>query len=185
MQRFRKNNKLRIMCNSPRIMKFGSHQNISPRSGSSEMEPVTCQNGYQRRYYSWSDDKTYFANQIWYHFAIWVSKICISTVDILPDPEFIHAWSDTSRPLHHRQRNDWLSLRCCLPWRHQRVTWITCSPLWHSLIHRILKSSLPRTTTFFIATVSVAKDAAYWIVHAPFTSIVVFWHIGNVPTMIS
>ena len=112
--------------------------------------------------------KLTFTNQIWYHFAIWVSKICISTGNILLDPECIHAWSDTSRPLHHRQRNDRLSLRCCLPWRHQRVTWITCSPLWRTLIHRILKSSLPQNNTFFIATVSVAKDAAYWIVHAPF-----------------
>ena len=44
---------------------------------------------------------------------------------------------------------------------------------------------IAQNNTFFIATVSVAKDAAYWIVHAPFTSIVVFWHIGNVPPMIS
>ena len=41
-----------------------------------------------------------------------------------------------------------------------RVTWITCSPLWRSLIHRILKSFLPQNNTFFIATASVVKDAA-------------------------
>ena len=76
------------------------------------------------------------------------------------NPEFIHIWSDTSRPLRHRQRNDRLSLRCWLPWLHHGVTWITCSPLWRSLIHRILKSLLPQNNTFFIATVSVDKDAA-------------------------
>ena len=151
-------------------MKFSSHHDISPRSGSSEMESVTCQNGYRPfpqlfaqfymvwRYNSWSDDNTYFANQVWYHLAIWVSKICISTGDMLLDPEFIHTWSDTSRPLRHRQRNDRPSLRCCLPWRHHGVTWITCSPLWRSLIHRILKSLLPQNNTIFIATVSVVKD---------------------------
>ena len=111
-------------------------------------------------YQPWSDDNTYFAKQVWYHFAIWVSKICISTGNILLDPEFIHTWSDTSRPLRHRQRNDRPSLRCCLPWRHHRVTWITCSPLWRSLIHRILKSLLPQNNTYFIATASVVKDAA-------------------------
>ena len=52
------------------------------------------------------------------------------------------------------------TLRCCLPWRYHRVTWITCSSLWRSLIHRILKSLLPQNNTFFIATVSVVKDAA-------------------------
>ena len=46
MQLFGKN-KLRFMCNSPRIMKFSSHQIISSRSGSSEMESVTCQNGHR------------------------------------------------------------------------------------------------------------------------------------------
>ena len=76
------------------------------------------------------------------------------------DPEFIHTWSDTSRPLRHRQRNDRPSLRCCLLWRHHRVTWIMCSPLWRSLIHRFLKSLLPQNNTFFIATASVVKDAA-------------------------
>ena len=35
------------MCNSPGIMKFSSHQNTTPRSGSSKMESVTCQNGYR------------------------------------------------------------------------------------------------------------------------------------------
>ena len=160
MQRFRKSNKLRIMCNSPGIMKFSSHQNISPRSRSSEMESMTCQNDYRPftqlctqfcmawRYWSWSDDNTYFANQLWYHLAIWVSKICISTGDVLLDPEFIHTWSETSRPLRHRQWNDQLSLWCCLPWCHNRVTWITCSTLWRSLIHRILKSLLPQNNTF-------------------------------------
>ena len=112
------------------------------------------------RYQSWSDDNTYFVNQVWYHLALWVFKICISTWDILLDPEFIHTWSDTSRPLRHRQRNDRLPLRCCLPWRHHGVTWITCSPLWRALIHRILKSLLPQNNTFFIATASVVKDAA-------------------------
>ena len=35
------------MCNSLGIMKFSSRQNISrPRLESSEMESVTCQNGY-------------------------------------------------------------------------------------------------------------------------------------------
>ena len=43
MQLFRKSNKLQIMCHSPSIMKFSSHQNISPRSRSNEMESVTCQ----------------------------------------------------------------------------------------------------------------------------------------------
>ena len=43
MHLFRKNNNLRIMCNGPGIMKFSSHQNISPRSGSSEMGSVTYQ----------------------------------------------------------------------------------------------------------------------------------------------
>ena len=38
MQLFRKSNKLRIMCHSSGIMKFTSHQNISPRLRSSEME---------------------------------------------------------------------------------------------------------------------------------------------------
>ena len=47
MQLFRKSNKLRIMCNSPGIMTFSPYQNISPRSGSSEMDLVTCQNGYR------------------------------------------------------------------------------------------------------------------------------------------
>ena len=86
--------------------------------------------------------------------------MCISTGDIPLNPEFIHTWSDTCRPLRHRKRNDRPSLRCCLPWRHHRVTWITCSPLWRSLIHRILKSLLPQNNTFFIATLSVVKDAA-------------------------
>ena len=62
--------------------------------------------------------------------------------------------------LRHRQRNDRLSLRCCLPWRHRRVTWITCPPLWRYLIHRILKSLLPQNNTFFITTERVVKDAA-------------------------
>ena len=53
MQLFRKNNKLRIMCNSPGIMKFSSHQNISPCLGSSEMESVTCQNGYRSHNFAW------------------------------------------------------------------------------------------------------------------------------------
>ena len=140
------------------------------------MESVTCQNGYRPfpqlfaqycmvwHYQSWSDDNTYFANQVWYYLAMWVSKVCISTGDILLDPEFIHTWSDTSGPLRHWQRNcrfgDRLSLRCCLPWRHHRVTWITCSPLWRSLILRILKTLLPQNNTFFMATASVVKDAA-------------------------
>ena len=47
MQLFRKINKLRIMCNSPDIMKLSKHQNIFPRSGSSDLESVTCQNGYR------------------------------------------------------------------------------------------------------------------------------------------
>ena len=41
-------------------------------------------------------------------------------------------FSDTSRPLRHRQRSDRPSSRRCLPWRHHRVTWITWPPLWRS-----------------------------------------------------
>ena len=47
MQLFRKINKLRFMCNSPDIMKSSQHQDISSHSASSEMESVTCQNGYR------------------------------------------------------------------------------------------------------------------------------------------
>ena len=52
------------------------------------------------------------------------------------------------------------SIRHCLPWRHHRVTWITCSPLWRSLNLRILKCLLSQNNTFFKATASVVKDAA-------------------------
>ena len=59
-----------------------------------------------RGYQSWSDDQTYFADQVWSHHASCVSKSCISTGNILLYPEFIHTRSDTSRSLRHRQRSD-------------------------------------------------------------------------------
>ena len=111
-------------------------------------------------YWSWSDGQTYFTNHVWSHLIIWVSKSCICTGNILLRPEFIHTRSDISRSLRHWQRNDRPSIRRCLPWRHHKVTWVTWSPLWHSLIHRILLSLLPQNNTFFIATSNVDKDAA-------------------------
>ena len=158
------------MCNSPGIMKFSSHQNISPRSGSSEMESVTCATGHfpnSSHNCAWCgvinhDRMTTLTLQTKYDTTLpsGYPKFAYPLEISFWTRNFFHTWSDTSRPLRHRQRNDRLSPRCCLPWRHHGVTWITCSPLWRSLINRILKSLSSQNNTFFIATTSVVKDAA-------------------------
>ena len=77
----------------------------------------------------------------------------------LLDLEFIQTRSATCRALSTDREATGRPRRCCLPWRHRRVTWITRPPLWRSFHYRILKSLLPQNNTFFIATASVVKDA--------------------------
>ena len=125
-------------------MKLSSHQKISPRSRSSKMQYVASQNGYWPRphwvaqfrmkwtcWYRW-DDPSYFANQVWSHLAVWVSKSCISTGNVFwmwnlfRRGQSLAGRSTTDSEATGRPR------RCCLSWRHRRVTWITWPPLWRS-----------------------------------------------------
>ena len=141
-------------------MKLSSHQKTSPRSRSSKMQYVACQNGYRPLphwvtqfrmewpcWYRW-DDHSYFANQ-------GIQKLHIHWKCLL-NLEFIQTRPATCRPLSTDSEATGRPRRCCLPWRHRRVTWITWPPLWRSF-H--LPNLLPQNSTFFIATASVVKDA--------------------------
>ena len=152
-------------------MKLSSHQKISPRSRSSKMQYATCQNGYRPPphwvaqfrmewtcLYRW-DDHSYFANQVWSHLAVWVSKSCISTGNVF----WIWNLFRRGQPLAGRSAPTAKLLADHVDVVYRDVIAGSRESRGHHydtlFIYRILKSLLPQNNTFFIATASVVKVA--------------------------
>ena len=152
-------------------MTLSSHQKISPRSRSSKIQYVACQNGYrplpqwvtQFRMewpceYRW-DDHCYFANQVWPQLAVWVSKSCISTGNVF----WIWNLFRRGQPLAGRSAPTAKRLADHVDVVYRDVIAGSRESRGNHydapFIYRILKSLLSQNNTYFIATASVVKDA--------------------------
>ena len=133
-------NWLWIACNNTDITKGNSFQKIFSRSGFSAVNSLPCQNGYRALppwfaqlctvwgYWSRSDGHSYFANHIWPHLVMCLSKSC------MPTRNFLWIWILFRRgqPLTRRSASTDPPRRCCSPWRHHPFTWFTWPPLWRA-----------------------------------------------------